>query len=241
VHRRLKVWLALCLALGACGRASEPELVVLAAVSLGDAFGAIADDYEASHPVRVLESFAGSQVLAAQLEAGIDADVVALANSSTMRRLESQGLVREPVRFASNRLVWVSRRDADAGLDRIADPGLRVVLAAPEVPAGHYAREALARLGRLEQVESRLVSLELDVKGVIEKLMLAGADAGIAYATDVGERERHVLRAEPLPVEVRASYWVALSRPSAEAERFLAHLLGPAGRQHLAAHGFGTP
>ena len=186
-------------------------------------------------------SFAGSQVLAAQLEAGIDADVIAVANPAIMARLVERGLVRQPVSFASNRLVWVTRRDVDAGFDRLATSDLRIVLAAPEVPAGLYARNALRSLDLLEAAEARLVSLELDVKGVVSKLLLSGADAGITYATDITARERKTLRVQAFPeaADVRASYLAAAA--STDGERFVAFLLGTQGRERLSALGFGVP
>jgi ABC-type molybdate transport system substrate-binding protein len=81
------------------------------------------------------------------------------------------------------------------------------------------------------------------VKGVVEKLLLGGADAGITYVTDIGPRERETLRAEPLPeaAQVRPSYLIATTRTSADAERLLAYVLGPRGRAHLRAQGFGLP
>ncbi len=82
--------LALAVALTGCGPAPERELVVLAAASLTDAFERIADDYQAQYGVVVHSSFAGSQVLAAQLEAGIDADVIAVANPAIMAQLVAQ-------------------------------------------------------------------------------------------------------------------------------------------------------
>lgn len=217
--------------------------MVLAAASLTDAFGAIARDYEAETGTPVLLSFAGSQLLATQLEAGIEADVIAVANAESMTRLQARGLVAEPVVFASNHLVWVTRRGAPVAFDRLADPELRLVLAAPEVPAGGYSRQALERLGVLEQAEARLVSQELDVKGVVSKLMLGGADAGMTYTTDISPREREVLEARPLPesADVRAYYFVAVARPSARAEAFVAMLLESRGRAHLSAQGFEAP
>ncbi len=249
-HGWLSLTLSVCLLAGltSCGTRTERELVVLAAASLAEVFAELAADYEAQSGVTVRTSFAGSQVLAAQLEAGIRAHVIAVANGQVMRRLETGGRVDRPVRFATNRLVWVTRRDAPAfDPEDLAELDRRVVLAAPEVPAGDYARRALAQLGVLDALQTRLVSHELDVRGVVSKLLLAGADAGITYATDIGADERDRLRVQPLAVDVRASYLIAtVARTVAHAvdadgRAFVEFVRGPHGQARLAEAGFGPP
>ena len=242
-------------ALPGCGAPGSGGLVVVAAASLADAFTAIARDFERAEGESgarpVLLSFAGSQVLAAQLRAGLRADVVATANPEIMASLRDDGLVREPVRFATNRLVWVVRRRDGAAPGGTLDAETlgaadRVVLAAPEVPAGRYARKALRELGLLEQAEARLVSQELDVKGVIAKLLLGGADAGMAYATDVPPGRLGELAIVRLPerADVRVSYLVAVTSAPPDpngARRFVDFVRGDRAAERLAALGFGRP
>lgn len=238
----------------ACGPRHDPhqnELVVLAAASLESAFRALGETYASEHSrTRILFSFAGTQSLASQLRAGVGADIIATANVQIMRGLNREGLTHEPRAFATNRLVWIISQEAFA--DGLSDPeGLRgsertVVLAAPEVPAGHYARQALTRLGLLDTVEARLVSLELDVKGVLAKVRLAGADVGIVYATDVLSPARgdlHVIEFQD-DAELRPTYWIAPTRDSqnpAEATAFASFVRSDAARRILRAHGFGLP
>src|SRR5262245_33447521 len=114
----LSLILALLLAVAACGGDDEPtggdsELVVYAAASLTEVFPAIdaAPQY----------NFAGSDELATQIREGAPADVYAAASSRYPQELFDEGLVEEPVTFASNRLVMVVPNDNPAGIENIED------------------------------------------------------------------------------------------------------------------------
>src|SRR5438477_437706 len=75
----------------------------------------------------------------------------------------------------------------------VGRPGVRLVLAAPQVPAGKYARAALAAMTRaaafgprfLARAMANVASNETDVKAVVAKVVLGEADAGVVYVTDV--------------------------------------------------------
>ncbi len=232
----------------ACGPAPD-ELVVLAAASLAESFRELGAEFERSPDGRrVRFSFAGSQVLAAQLRAGAQADVVATANLEIMAALEREGLVHAPRAFASNHLVWIfppgdAPRDRTELALRLLRPDFRVVLAASEVPAGRYARQALADAGMLASVQARLVSNELDVRGVLAKVQLGGADAGIAYATDARASAGELATlAFPRRACVAVRYAAAATRSDRQPEltrAFLAWLASARAAELLRAHGFG--
>ena len=220
-------------ALAACTGPSRSTITVLAAASLAEVFrdlGATGVDY----------SFAGSQELVAQVEAGAPADVVATADPAAMARLVRAGLVDEPTDFARNRLaiaVAPGNPRRITGLHDLARDGLRIVLADPAVPAGRYARHVLERAG----VRVRPESLELDVKAVARKVEAGEADAAIVYVTDVAPPGRVDI---PESDNVVATYPVAVVRATGNrraAQAFVDRLLGPAGRQALADRGFLLP
>ena len=180
---------ALAVLAAACGSASDTtagqprELNVFAASSLTDAFTQLGSDFTAAHPdVKVSFNFAGSNDLVTQLQQGAPADVLATADTSNM---DAAGdLVGTPQAFAGNKLmiaVEPGNPQHITGLADLARKDLKVVLAAPEVPAGKYAQEALGKAG----VTVKPVSLEVSVKGVVTKISLGEADAGIVYVTDV--------------------------------------------------------
>ena len=82
--------------------ASKPDLTVSAAASLKAAFTAYGQQFPQA---TVRYSFAGSDMLAAQIEQGVKPDVFASANTKLPDMLYAKGLVSKPVTFAANKLV----------------------------------------------------------------------------------------------------------------------------------------
>lgn len=224
--------------------------MVLAAASLTETFEDLARTYEADHPgERVTLSFAGTPTLAAQVAAGAPADVLATADEPTMSRLWVEGEIGKAYLLATNRLVLITPADDPAGIHDLRDvarPGVRLVLAGEAVPAGRYAREALAGLGILDAAEANLVSAPPDVKAVVSAVVLGEADAGVVYATDATVAVREDVRVFGLPESVspKATYAIGIVRDSPHPEgarAFVDYALSAAGREVLARHGFRTP
>jgi molybdate transport system substrate-binding protein len=238
LRRLIPLVLAAAATLAACG-GDDGSLTVFAAASLREVLPRI--DAHARY------SFAGSDELAIQIREGAPADVYAAASPRDPDELAGEGLVERPVVFATNRLVLVVPGDNAAGIGSVADlgeEGVRLVIAAPGVPAGDYTRQVLETLGR-EDVLARVVSEEADVKGVVSKVALGEADAGFVYATDVAPIEDDVDVIElPEEAQPEVEYSVAVIRGSdreREARAFVERLLGEAGREVLREAGFGTP
>lgn len=230
---------------GACGGSSGDDattLHVLAAASLSEAFTEIGAGFEEEHPgVKVVFDFAGSQDLVAQIGQGAPADVLATADTATMARVS--GDTAAPQVFATNELaiaVAPGNPLGISGLAALADPRLKVVLAAPEVPAGKYAAGVLARAG----VKVKPVSLEENVKGVVTKVALDEADAGIVYVSDVqaaGDEVGGV--AIPAAQNVTATYPIARLKTAAStfvADQFIGYVLSEDGQRALRDAGFGA-
>jgi len=251
--RLVAVLAAAALLLAACGgdgdsggssaTTAPSELKVFAAASLTGAFTELGRQYAAANGGdKVTFNFAGSQALTTQIRQGAPADVFASADLANMDKVKE--LVATPQNFASNRLAIVVEQGNPKGvkgLADLADPGLKVVLAAPDVPAGEYAAEALGKA----DVTVKPVSQEDNVKAVVTKVSLGEADAGIVYVTDVTAGGSKVEGVDiPDDQNVTATYPLATVKAAndeAGAEAFLDLVLSAEGQQVLKKYGFLPP
>jgi molybdate transport system substrate-binding protein len=229
----------LAVALAAPAAAGTARLTVYAASSLTEVFPRI--------DARARYSFAGSDELALQIGEGAPADVFAAASPKYPEDLYQRGLVEKPRTFALNRLVLIVPRSNPAHIRSVVDlrrRGVRLVLGAASVPIGKYARQVLARLS-LNAALRNVVSEERDVKGIVAKVVLGEADAGLVYVTDVKPVAGKV-RAIAVPARGQPAvrYEIAVvksSRHKAAARAFVTRVLGEVGRGQLRAAGFLVP
>jgi molybdate transport system substrate-binding protein len=160
-------------------------VVVFAAASLTESFTSLGKAFEASHPgVRVKFNFGGSSTLAQQIDQGAPADVFAAASPVTMKQVTDAGRASAPRVFARNRLEIAVPKGSSGtvtSLKDLANPKVKVVLCAPQVPCGAAALKALRTAG----LTVRPVSQEQDVKAALTKVRLNEADAALVYRTDV--------------------------------------------------------
>jgi molybdate transport system substrate-binding protein len=188
------------------------EARVFAAASLTESFNQIGEAFSGAHAgASVTFNFAASSTLAQQIIEQGRADVFASADGVNMQKVAGAELLKgESQIFIQNRLQIIVQPGNPKRIARLADlanPELKVVMAAPQVPVGRYAREALSKAG----VTVRPVSEATDVKGVIGPVTLGEADAGIVYASDVkSARDRATGIAIPLQHNVVAMYPIAV-------------------------------
>ena len=232
------------------------EVTIFAASSLTDAFNVIGADLEAANPgLDLVFNFAGSQALVTQLTEGAKADVFASANNRQMKAASDGGVIAgEPQTFALNRLAIVVPKDNPAGIASVADlgkDGVKLVLAAEDVPVGQYARQSICIAGSdaatygdsfIDNVSGNIVSNETNVKNVLAKVQLGEADAGIVYVTDVTSDVAADVTLIDIPdtANVIASYPVAaVTDGNADAANaFITYLLSAEGQATLANFGF---
>jgi molybdate transport system substrate-binding protein len=173
------------------GRAPSEKvrLYVLAAASLTDAVREIQARYEADHPgVRLVPTFASSGRLKQQIERGAPADLFLSAGTLEMEELVAKNRIdpRFHAELLENELVLIAPEGASLkGLtDMASNRAKRIAIGHPEtVPAGTYAREALAHFGLWEKLQRKLVFAG-DVRQVLAYVKTGNADAGIVYRTD---------------------------------------------------------
>lgn len=221
------------------------ELLVFAAASLTDVFGALSEAFVAEHPdSEVVRNHAGSQTLANQIDQGAPADVFASADLVQMDAVAAAGhLAAEPEVFTTNALeiaVEVGNPLGISGLSDLADPELVLVLPAEEVPAGRYGRQALEAAG----VQASPSSLERDVRAARSKVELGEADAAIVFASDIVATDAADGVEIPAAQNVSARYPIAVlaGAPNPEAAAaFVAFVRSDAGQDILASYGFVSP
>jgi molybdate transport system substrate-binding protein len=238
----------LLLSLTACGNSGQEKiLTVFAAASLTEAFSEMAVAFEAVHPdVEVMLNFAGSNTLRAQIEQGAQADVFASANTREMDALVADRLVNTQQIFLTNQLVVVMPKGNPANLNTFNDlarPGLKLVLAAEDVPVGRYARLMLENTGEEFKLKvlANVVSNESTVKQVLTKVQLGEADAGIVYASDAVSAPELPVIEIPSELNVLAEYPIATLKnaPNPElADVFIAFVLSSRGQAILQKWGF---
>jgi molybdate transport system substrate-binding protein len=221
-------------------------LVVFAATSLTDAFDKIASQFEAANPgVTVKFNYNGSSSLATQIVQGAPADVFASASPKNMQTVTEANLESStPKTFAANQgeiMVEAGNPSHIASVSDLANPSLKVVTCAPSVPCGALANDIFKNAG----VTVKPVSQEQNVGGVVTKVSLGEADAGIVYVTDVkanGSKTAGV----PIPANQNATTTYPIAEikgaPNATASAaFISYVLGPDGQQVLKSFGFLPP
>ncbi len=243
MNRLLAIFAVLILVVAGCGGGDDdgsgPKATVYAAASLTEVFQAIDPD--------AVFNFAGSDDLATQIREGAPADVYAAASPRYPGELFEEGLVEEPVVFATNQLVLIVPSDNPAGIDSVDDlgaDGIKLVIGAEGVPIGDYTRTVLDNMGQTAVLDN-VVSNEDDVKGVLAKVVSGDADAGFVYATDAKAAGDDVV-VITLPAEAQAEvlYPIAIVADAKDpdaAQAFVDLVLSDEGRAALEAAGFGLP
>ncbi|MEZ4606439.1 MAG: molybdate ABC transporter substrate-binding protein [Deinococcales bacterium] len=216
-----------------------------------EAFSQLATGVDTAFDHEVRLNFAGSSTLSTQLLQGAYADIFASADEVQMEKLKADNLIENSRTFAHNRLVLISPKDSHLErLEDLSQQGIKLILAAPEVPAGRYARELFNNLNELygedfsANVLQNLVSEEGNVRQVAAKIELGEGDAAIVYATDAAILKAVKVIELPSELSPVASYPIALltiSRHPELAQSFIDFIFSAKGQEILLDYGFSLP
>jgi molybdate transport system substrate-binding protein len=234
---------------GAARRAAprpEGSITVSAASSLTEAFDRLGQGFERTYRrTSVTFNFGASNVLETQIEQGAPVDVLAAADPAITDKLVAAGDAVDPPRFfARNRLEIAVAKGNPKRIRTLADtvkPGVQLVVCAPTVPCGKFARQAFAKAA----VTVPWVPTGQDVKDTLSKVRLGAADAAVVYVSDAKAAHGQVLGV-PIPAaqNVTARYPIALvtstSNPTT-AKAFIRYVMSRAGETTLARFGFAPP
>ncbi len=257
-RRRAALVLAVAALAAGCGSSSSSSsgsagsgshtLTVDAAASLTGAFTDLAKTFAKQHPGwTVVNNFAGTDQLAAQVEQGQRADVFAGASPKFPEELQGKHLLGATTNFATNTLVIVVPASNPAGITSYADlvsKKPKLVVGDPTVPIGSYTEQVLGNLG-IDESQLNIVSKEVDVKGVLAKVTTGAADAGFVYVTDAlaaGSQVKQVTF--PAKAQATAVYPIGVLTDSSQkqaAQWWIDLVTGPTGQAELKRLGFGAP
>ncbi|MEP7059305.1 MAG: molybdate ABC transporter substrate-binding protein [Actinomycetota bacterium] len=231
------------------GDPAVTTITVFAASSLTGGFTRIGKDFEAAHPGTTVSLNLGpSDGLAGQIESEGTADVFASASATWMDDVREKVGVSEETQFATNQLVIITPPDNPSNIgsiDDLAGDGVQLVLAAPGVPVGDYAREALKSAGIASAAEANVVSNEQDDAALVAKIAGDEADAAIVYLSDVTSTVAPTVKSIPIPKadNVIAVYPIAVVQggDASGGARFIDYVAGPEGQATLKTFGFLPP
>jgi molybdenum ABC transporter molybdate-binding protein len=158
-------------------------------------------------------TFAGTQILTTQMEQGAKADLFLSADLAHMQTLEKEGIVSkyQPVSHGHEVIVVPKGNPKDVKtIKDLADKQMKLIIGVDTVPIGKYTRivfkNADAAYGNqfTKEAMSHVVSMESDVKQVLQKVAMGEADAGVVYRSDVTPKFKDKVEIINIPSSINA-------------------------------------
>jgi molybdate transport system substrate-binding protein len=239
--------------------AEKPQITVLAAGSLREVMTELGEAYRKESGLGIFASYGPSGKLRETIEQGRQADVFASASVEHTDALAAKKLLSRSVTFAYNDLCVVSTPAlglTEANLiETLLKPAVRLATSTPvSDPMGDYTWQFFrnadkAQPGAFTRFDAKALKLSgASAPAPGQKLPYVTAfeggkaDAYVMYCTNAASTLRalpdlKVLRI-PDALNVRSAYGIGAAPSSAAGERFVAFVLGPAGKAILRRHGF---
>ena len=225
---------------------NQIEMFALVAANATDPFNELMKEFEKDHlDVNADATYAGTQIIRTQLEQGAKADLFLSADLEHIEAVKEQGLISEFFPVSNNHLVIVVPKEDQVGIQSIEDLGskkVKLVIGTETVPIGRYTRDVFQKASATygqefnEKVMENVVSLETNVKQVLQKVSLGEAEAGIVYTTDVTSEFLKTVDVIEIPEEfnIVATNYISVTNkaPNKElAEEFMEMMLSDRGQE----------
>ncbi|MCY0902205.1 MAG: molybdate ABC transporter substrate-binding protein, partial [Firmicutes bacterium] len=228
-------------------------LIAFVAANATDPFNSVIRSFDQSHPgVDVQASYTGTQILQTQLQQGAPDDLFLSADRSHIVAIQREGLVSDffPVSRDDEVIVVPKSNPAHiTSLEDLATEPVSLIIGVTSVPIGKYTREIFQRADRVYGPEfattalRHVVSEEVNVKQILEKVALGDAEAGVVYQTDVTPNVRSEVNVIRIPVSLNvvATNYIAvpIHAPHQKlAHELLAMMLSPSGQAIFRRFGY---
>lgn len=239
--------LALCLLLPA---AWAEDFTVFAAASLKEALDAQAKAFEAKTRHKAAISYAASNALAKQIEAGAPAALFISADTDWIDYVEQKRLTvpGSRVDLLRNELVLIAPATSAPSLKIAPGFGLaaaigsgRIAMANPDaVPAGKYGKAALTALGVWDTVAPKVAAAE-NVRAALALVSRGEAPFGIVYRTDaMADKGVRIVDTFPAGTHPPIVYPLVMLKTAkaGAAQEFATWLAAPEARSTWERYGF---
>jgi molybdate transport system substrate-binding protein len=242
------VWASLALPSGAS--AQTRNVVVFAAASLKNALDEAGAAWMRDTGKKIVVSYAASNALARQIEAGAPADLFFSADPDWMDYVGSKGLIKPESRTSllGNSLVLIAPKGSATQID--LKPGLNLALFlgtnrlamghVNAVPAGKYGKAALEHLEAWAGVKDKVAQTD-NVRAALLLVSRGEAPLGIVYKTDALSDPNVAIAATfPEGSHPPVVYPVALTKDSGnpDAAQFLSFLRSDKAKPFFEKQGF---
>lgn len=237
----------------AAGTEKAQTLIAFVAANATDPFNSVIRSFDQAHPgVDVQASYTGTQILQTQLQQGAPDDLFLSADLSHIVEIQREGLVSDffPVSRDDEVIVVPKSNPAHiTSLQDLATEPVSLIIGVTSVPIGKYTREIFQRADRVYGPEfsdsalQHVVSEEVNVKQILEKVALGDAEAGVVYQTDVTPNVRSEVNVIRIPssLNVIATNYIAVPVHAPHprlARELLAMMLSPSGQAIFRSFGY---
>ncbi len=225
------------------------KVIIYAAASMTESLSDAVEEIHRKYPdIEISVSFNSSSKLRLQIEQGADVDIYISASKSQYNKLKEKIQTEKDKEFLSNEIIIaVNNRNV---IEKWSDiqGNYKVLKAEDQVPAGEYAIRLLENLDAIEngfsdKVLKNVVSEEINVKQVVNKLYLGEGDVGFIYNTDLTEKVKDKLYKLDVPeaMKVKSDYYICLLKKEDEALEIYNELISNEIQEIFYKYGFSTP